>query len=164
MTDNPQDQPAEGGQQPYSGQPTPPPPPPPAQAPPPPAQAQPAPGYSQPAPGYGQQAPVSASDARMWAMFAHFGGIILTVIAPLVIYLMYKDRDPFIRRHATQALNFQIIIAIIMFVSIPLSFIGIGVLTFTAAWVALLVFSIIAGIAANKGEDYTYPAIPQMVT
>jgi uncharacterized Tic20 family protein len=100
----------------------------------------------------------------MWAMFAHLGGIILTVIAPLVIYLMYKDRDPFIRRHSTQALNFQIIIAIIMFVSIPLSFIGIGVLTFTAAWVALLVFSIIAGIAANKGEEYTYPAVPQMVT
>jgi uncharacterized Tic20 family protein len=27
-----------------------------------------------------------------------------------------------------------------------------------------VVFSIIAAMAANKGEDYTYPLVPQMVT
>jgi hypothetical protein len=115
---------------------------------------------------YGQpgQAPVSPSDARMWAMFAHLGGIILLVIAPLVIYLIYRDRDPFIRRHATQALNFQIIVAIAYAVSWVLTLVFIGFLTGLAAWVCLLVFSIIAAIAANKGQDYDYPLIPQMVT
>ena len=100
----------------------------------------------------------------MWAMFAQLGGILIFLVAPLVIYLIYKDRDPFIRRHSAQALNFQIIIAIIELVSLPLMLIGIGILTATAAWIAFLVFSIIAGIAANKGEEYTYPYIPQMVT
>jgi uncharacterized Tic20 family protein len=27
-----------------------------------------------------------------------------------------------------------------------------------------VVFSIIAAMAANKGEEYTYPMVPQMVT
>jgi len=177
MTENPQDQPAEGGQQPYSEQPTPPPPPEPPPAPeysqpapeysqPAPGYGQPAPGYGQPAPGYGQQtpAPVSASDARMWALFAALGGILVYFFAPMVIYLIYKDRDPFIRRAAAQAMNFQIIIAIIAIVSFPLMFIfGIGVLTGGAALVCFYLFSILAAIAANRGEDYDYPLIPQMI-
>jgi hypothetical protein len=115
--------------------------------------------YGQPA-----QAPVSPSDARMWGMFAHLGGIVALVIAPLIIYLIYKDRDPFIRRHATQALNFQIIAAIAYAISWVLTFVIIGFLTWFATFVCLIVFSIIAAMAANKGQDYEYPAIPQMVT
>jgi len=148
MTENPQDPPAEGGQPQYSSQP-PPPPPPPGQA---------------PAPGYGQQAPVSPSDARMWALFAQLGGIFFSFVAPLVIYLIYKDRDPFVRRHATQSLNFQIILAIAYFVSFILTFVIIGIFTWIAAAVCGIVFPIIAAVAANKGEDYTYPLVPQMVT
>jgi len=148
MTENPQDQPTEGEQQPYSGQPTPPPPPPPAGQ----------------APAYGQMAPVSPSDARMWSMFAHIGGIFFGFIPSLVIYLMYKDRDPFVRRHATQALNFQIIMTIAYFASFVLTFLIIGFLLLPAVMIAVLVFSIIAGMAANKGEEYTYPMVPQMVT
>ena len=150
MTDNPQDQPNEGGQQPYSGQPTPPPPPPvPGQA----------PAYGAPA-----QAPVSPSDARMWSLFAHIGGLLTTFLVPLVIYLIYKDRDPFIRRHAAQALNFQIIVAIAYFVSSLLVFVIIGLITYPLAVIGSVVFSILAAVAANKGEEYTYPMIPKMVT
>jgi uncharacterized protein len=149
MTENPQDQP-EGGRPQHSSQPPPPPPPPP-------------PGPN-PGPGYGQQAPVSASDARMWALFAQLGGIFFSFVAPLVIYLMYKDRDPFVRRHATQSLNFQIILAIAYFASFILTFVIIGIFTWIAAAVCGIVFPIIAAVAANKGEDYTYPYIPQMVT
>ena len=118
------------------------------------------------APAYGTpaQAPVSPSDARMWSLLAHIGGIFFCFVAPLVVYLMYKDRDPFVRRHAVQALNFQIIIAIAYFISVPLSIVGIGVLLWIAAWVCSIVFSIMAAMAANKGEEYTYPMVPKMVT
>ena len=144
MTENPQDPTAGGGQPQYSSQPPPPNP--------------------NPAPGYSQQAPVSPSDARMWALFAQLGGIFFSFVAPLVIYLIYKDRDPFVRRHATQSLNFQIILAIAYFVSFILTFVIIGIFTWIAAAVCGIVFPIIAAVAANKGEDYTYPIIPQMVT
>jgi uncharacterized Tic20 family protein len=100
----------------------------------------------------------------MWALFAALGGILVYFVAPLVIYLIYKDRDPFIRRHAAQAMNFQIIIAIIEIVSFPLMFILIGFVTATAAIVCFYVFSIMAAVAANRGEPYDYPYIPQMIT
>jgi uncharacterized protein len=151
MTQNPQDQPDEGGQQPYSQQPPPPPPPPP-------------PAYGQPAPGYGQAAPVSPSDARMWALLAQLAGFITSFVGALVIYLIYKDRDPFIRRHAAQALNFQIIIAIAYVVSTVLIFVLIGIPLLLAVGVCWIVFPILGAIAANKGEDYSYPLIPQMIT
>ena len=158
MSEIPQDPSAQGDQappQPY----TPPPPPPPPMS-------EPGPAYGAQAPAYGAQAqaPVSPSDARMWSLFAHVGGIFFGFIPSLIIYVMYKDRDPFVRRHATQALNFQIIVAIIYVVSVPLTAIGIGLLTWAAAGIAVLVFSIMAAMAANKGEEYTYPLIPKMVT
>jgi len=162
MTENPQDQPTEGGRAEYPSQP-PPPPPQYSSQPPPPPPPPPAPGPG-PSQGYGQQAPVSASDARMWALFANIGGILFYFIAPLVIYLIYKDRDPFIRRHAAQALNFQIIAAIGFIISGILTIILIGFLTGLVVFVCWIVFPIMGGIAANKGEEYTYPYIPQMVT
>jgi uncharacterized Tic20 family protein len=166
MTENhPQDQPAEGGQQ-YSGQP-PPPPPPPAQAygqQPPAYGQQPQPPYGQqPQPPYGQQAPVSPSDARMWSLFAHLGGFVSSIIVALVIYLVYKDRDPFIRRHAAQALNFQIIVGIAFVIASILTIVLIGIPLLLALGVCWILFPILAAVAANKGEDYTYPLTPAMI-
>jgi len=100
----------------------------------------------------------------MWSMFGHLGGILFGFVPSLVIYLIYKDRDPFIRRHATQALNFQIIMTIAYVIAWMLTALLIGFLLLPAVGIAVLVFSIIAAMAANKGEEYTYPLIPQMVT
>lgn len=149
MPDDQQDQPTGGGQEPPR-QPTPP---------------SPAPPFGQ-VPAYGGPplVPVSASDARMWSLLAHLGGIFVPPIPALVIFLVYKDRDPFIRRHAAQALNFQIILVIAYVVSSWLAFILIGILTGFATFVAAVVFSIMAAVAANAGNDYTYPITPQMVT
>lgn len=167
MTENSQDQPSEGGQ-PYSGQPSPqqppssgqPAPPPPPPPPPPPGQA---PPYGQPQ-AYGQApAPVSASDARMWALLANLGGIFFSFLAPLVVYLIYKDRDPFIRRASTQALNFQIILLIGYVISGILLIVLIGFITYLALFVCAILFPILASVAANKGENYNYPLIPQMI-
>lgn len=151
MSENPQD-PAASSNQPLQQPYTPPPPP--------------APPMGSQAPAYGQpgQAPVSPSDARMWSLFAHIGGIFFGFVPALVIYVIYKDRDPFIRRHATQALNFQIIVLIAYFVSFILTFLIIGIFTWIAAGIAAVVFPILAAIAANKGEEYTYPLIPKMVS
>jgi len=133
--------------------------------PPPPAGGQ-APVYGQqtPAPGQPGLAPVSPSDARMWSMLTHIGGIFFGFIPSLIVYLVYKDRDPFLRRHAVQALNFQIIMTIGLTISWMLTALFIGFLLVPAVWICMVVFSIIAAMAANKGEEYTYPMVPQMVT
>jgi uncharacterized Tic20 family protein len=99
----------------------------------------------------------------MWALLANLGGIFFSFVAPLIVYVIYKDRDPFVRRASAQALNFQIILAIAYFVSFILFFVIIGFFTFIAFAVCSIVFPILAAVAANKGEDYDYPLIPQMV-
>ena len=147
MTENPQDPSAQSDQpqQPYAAQPPPP-------------MAGQVPVY-----GYQAQPPVSPSDARMWSLFAHLGGTFLSFLVPLVIYLVFKDRDPFIRRHSAQALNFHITIAIVYIISIPLMLILIGFFTFFAAAICALVFTIMAAVAANDGREYTYPLTPKMI-
>ena len=128
--------------------------------------AQPTPPMGGPGSAYGPQAqpPVSPGDARMWSTFAHLGPILLSFLVPVVIYLIYKDREPFIRRHAAQAMNFHIWIFIIYVVSFPLMFVIIGFVTFGIAMVCSLLFSIIAAVAANEGREYTYPLTPKMIT
>ena len=104
-------------------------------------------------------------DARMWAMFCHLAGlagyvipiIISGIIAPLVIWQIKKEDDPFIDQNGKEAVNFQISIGIYELVSIPLCFICIGFATLIAAAIFNVVFLIIAAIKANNGESYRYP-------
>ncbi|GGL05993.1 DUF4870 domain-containing protein [Nocardia jinanensis] len=121
------------------------------------AGAQPAYGPGPQPYGAPNQAPVSPSDAKTWAMLAHFGGIVLGFVAPLIVWVMYKDRDEFVRRHAVDALNFQIVLAIAYVVSAALMIVLIGLLLFPIVWIAGIVFSVLAGIAANNGREYKYP-------
>jgi len=100
----------------------------------------------------------------MWSMFAHLGGTFLSFFVPLVIYLVFKDRDPFIRGHSAQALNFHITLFIVYVVSIPLIFVIVGIFTLLAAAVSAVVFSILAAVAANEGRDYTYPLAIRFVS
>jgi uncharacterized protein len=111
-----------------------------------------APQYQPPA-----QPPMSPGDARMWAIFAHLGGTFLSFLVPLVIYLVFKDRDPFVRRHSSQALNFHITWFIFYVVAGILAIVLIGLVLLPLLWVAALVFTIQAAIAANAGRDYQYP-------
>jgi len=102
-------------------------------------------------------APLSQSDERLWATLIQIGGIFLHFVSPLIGYLVLKDRSRFVREHAATALNFQITLAIVYVIGWVLSIVVIGLLIVAAAWIVNIVFSIIAAIAANKGEPYTYP-------
>ncbi len=114
-------------------------------------------------PAYVAPQPLSQSDERLWATLIHVGGIITGFISPLVGYLVLKDRSAFVREHAKTALNFQITLAIAYVVGWVLAFVLIGFLLIAAVWIVNIVFSIIAAIAANKGEPYKYPLTIQFV-
>ncbi|MQA82485.1 MAG: DUF4870 domain-containing protein [Streptosporangiales bacterium] len=136
------------------------------QAQPPPQQGPPGPyGQRPPGPGGWQPpAPVNPSDERTWAMLGHLGGILLGFIAPLIVYLVYKDRSAFLRRHGSQALNFQLTMLIGTIVGAVLTVVIIGILVLVAVAVVIIVFSIVAAMAANRGEDYKYPMTIQFVS
>jgi uncharacterized Tic20 family protein len=111
-----------------------------------------APGpYSQPAP------PLSPADEKTWSVLVHIGGIFFGWVAPLVGYLLLKDRGPFVRHHAVAALNFQLTLAIAQVVGVVTSVVGVGLVILVAAWALSVVFGILAARATNEGAYYRYP-------
>jgi len=85
------------------------------------------------------------SEDRTQAMLGHLSLIILGVIGPLIFWLINKDKPGFARDQNVEALNFGILGAIVTIVTC-----GFG-------QIVVIIFAIIAAIAANKGESYRYP-------
>jgi uncharacterized Tic20 family protein len=96
---------------------------------------------------------------RTIALLTHLSGIIASFIVPLIIWLVNKDnpQKSWLTDQSKEALNFQITLIIVYVIGTILTIILIGALINLAAWIACIVFSIIAGITANKGEAYRYP-------
>ena len=96
-------------------------------------------------------------EARMWAMLCHLLGLFTCFIAPLIIWLIKKDEEPFVDSQGKEALNFQITVAIAMIVSSLLCFACIGFVLVPAVGIVDLIFCIVASVKANSGEAYRYP-------
>ena len=101
----------------------------------------------------------ASQDDRTIAMLTHLSGIILGFIVPLVVWLINKDKGDraFLVSQSKEALNFQITLLFGYIIGMVLSIILIGALLNFLLWIVCIIFSIIAGLAANKGEDYRYP-------
>ena len=110
-----------------------------------------------PANPYSAAQPLSPADEKLWATLIHVGGILFGFLPALIGYLVLKDRGPFIRQHTATALNFPLTLIIAYVAGSILSLVLIGFLILAAAWIASIIFGIIAAIAANNGQTYTYP-------
>ncbi len=76
---------------------------------------------------------------------------------------MYKDKGPFVRAHAANSLNIQIITGIALLISIPLMLVLIGFFTFGLALLFAFVMHIIGAMKANSGEWWDPPLTPKFV-
>lgn len=101
--------------------------------------------------------PLSDNDARMYVTIAHAGNILFPAVAPLIMWLIGKDKSPFVDTEGKEALNFGIVLAIGYFIGSILTLILIGVLVIFAVWIVSIIFGIKGAIAANKGESFRYP-------
>jgi uncharacterized protein len=101
--------------------------------------------------------PMRPDDEKLWATLIHVGGIFFSFIPALVGYLVLKERGPFVRGHSATALNFQLTMIIASFVGGILTVVLIGFVILLAVGVLILVLSIIAALAASRGEAYVYP-------
>lgn len=101
--------------------------------------------------------PLSPSDERLWATLIHVGGIIFYFLSPLLGYIILRDRSTFVRENSRNALNFQLTMLIAYVAGTILTIVFIGILVIIAAAVVNIIFSILAAVAANKGETYKYP-------
>jgi uncharacterized protein len=101
-------------------------------------------------------------DDRLWATLAHLSILlgVTTVLGPLVIWLIKKDKSPFVDDQAKEALNFQLscllasLVTTASCVLVPLALVVI---------IGGIVYGVIAGIEANKGNTYRYPYTFRMI-
>ena len=98
---------------------------------------------------------VPSNDDKNIATVTHLAGTVFSFIPALIVWILKKDDSAFIADQAKEALNFQITVAIAMFVSGSiLSWLLVGIALIPIIWVANIVFCIIAAISTSKGETY----------
>jgi uncharacterized Tic20 family protein len=111
-------------------------------------------------------APLSEAEDKQWASFAHFGNII-SLVPPLIIWLVFKDRGAKTNVEGKEATNWGINVAGILIINgilslilVPLTF-GIWVIISTLIWIVVvvvnLIFAIMGGVKVNGGGSYRYP-------
>ncbi len=118
-----------------------------------------------------QQQVLSPQDQRNYGMLAHLAPAIaiplsagtLGFVASLVVYLMYKDRGDFVRAHAVNSLNVQIVTAIGLILSTLLMVILIGFITYPLICVVAVVIHVIGASKARNGELWSPPLTPAFV-
>ena len=136
--------------------------------------------YSQQAPSYSQapgQQPngyvVSSKDDQNMAMLAHLASAILSllsfatasILAPLVMWFIYKDKPGygFTKEASRRAFNFNFSLWLVSMASWLLMVVTFGLLFFVPLIVSVVavslknIFHSLAALAANRGEQYTYP-------
>ena len=121
------------------------------------------PQYGAPAP---QGAPVTDTDRQTWSMLSYLGAALFWWLGPLIVWLMYKDRDATIKGHAVYNLNWGITVTIgyvalaiiqgvVSHIFWPLGAL-VGLLMLVV-WIGNLVLGIMGALAINKGQAFKYP-------
>ncbi len=100
---------------------------------------------------------VATDDEKTWALIAHLGSVFLGFLAPLIALLAKGNESKWVRAHAIEALNFQIMMFIIYSVSGVLSVVVIGLCVLFPALIAATILSILAGVQGFQGRAYRYP-------
>lgn len=118
-----------------------------------------------PPPGYAN------SEEKTWALVAHFGGAagmfllgaVFGWVAPLIAMLAKGNQSATVRAHAVNALNFQLTWSIVAAIGWVLICVVIGFIPVLIAYAMGIIFGIIAGVKANDGQIYSYPASLKLV-
>lgn len=109
------------------------------------------------------------SEERTWAMLAHLSAPVaavvsvgwLTAVGPLVVWLMQKDRSPFVRNAAAGAFNFTLSMWLVSLVGWVLTFTVIfalvGIPMIIIGSLGSIILGIVGAVNSWNGRPYTYP-------
>jgi uncharacterized Tic20 family protein len=103
---------------------------------------------------YAKPMNLSPDNERTVAILSHVVGIPFEFFGPLVAYLIFNGKGPFVTHHVKESLNFGITMflwVIILAVSI------VGILVLWAVPVVYVILRIVAAVQASQGVFYKYP-------
>lgn len=92
--------------------------------------------------------PAPTGEDRMLAALAHASGYVTTFVGPLLFLLLSGKRSAYVRRHAAEALNFQLTVLLVVMVTF-----GLGGLLYLVTWVLCG----IAALSAIADGGFRYP-------
>lgn len=105
----------------------------------------------------GPRHPERSHEARNMAMLCHLLGLV-GFIAPLMIWLIEKDKHRFVYEHGREAMNYQISLLIY---AAALCLLVVGVFLLPVLLAVHIVLSIVGAVKASRGQAWCYPiAIP----
>jgi len=132
--------------------------------------------------GHGTQpSTMSAEDERTWGAISHAGAVVAMIcsagflgfLASIAVYVIHKDRGPFVRAHAANSINIQITMFIWLLVlgvlTIPIAIftLGLGLIVMlpalAAAFVVAGVLHVIGAVKAYNGDWWNPPLTPRFV-
>jgi len=104
----------------------------------------------------------TTASERNWATAAHLSGFIAAFVAlgflgPLVVLLTGGSRSLFVRRHAVEALNFNLSVLLWLALAAVLLIVLVGLVMLPAIGILYLVSSILGAMAASRGDEFRYP-------
>lgn len=103
---------------------------------------------------YASNSPLTPDMEKTWAILQNVAAIFFEGLAPLIAFLVFNGRGPFITHHVKESLNFgitMVITAVVLVVSI------VGWLVIWALPIYYVIFRIIAAYKASLGEYYKFP-------
>lgn len=98
-----------------------------------------------------------SSDERLFACLIYVLSFFASVIAPLIIWLIYGKDSKFVSTTAKNYFNSFISYTIWFTIAGILMFVIIGLIIFPVLTIMYLVFTIIAAVKAYNGEKYLIP-------
>lgn len=76
------------------------------------------------------------------------------LLLPFLVVATMSARSPFVRHHTGSALNFQLVLFLLVLVTF-----GIGAIVYFLAWV----LAVAGSIVALTGNPFRYPVVPRLV-
>lgn len=102
--------------------------------------------------------------SQKWAAICHLSALVGLLgngigffLAPLIVWLVKRQDNPFIDEQGKEAVNFQITMLLAAAVSALLMLVLVGFILIAIVGVLMVVFPIIAAVKASEGEHYRYP-------
>ena len=128
-----------------------------------------------------QPSTMSPEDERTWGAISHGGAVVAMIcsagflgfLASVAVYVIHKDRGPFVRAHAANSLNIQITMFIwlvvlgILTIPVAIFTLGVGLVVMlpalAAAFVVAGILHVIGALKAYNGEWWNPPFTPRFV-
>jgi uncharacterized protein len=108
---------------------------------------------------------LTPAQERSWATLTHVGVGAATVLsagtlgffAALAVYLVYKDRGPYVRHNAANAMNIQLNMLMWAIIGAVLVLVLVGFLVLFLVPVVGVVLHVLAAVKASRGEWWNPP-------